>query len=146
MAEKRASYDAEFRAGAVRIVTETGKPAAQLTAIDPDWNCPWPLDWQRHYAVLRDLVDADGTLPDIQPGVLFEGDDLGKWLERQRQASNWAQLSTEQQKRLTGLGVQPAERPSPAPAKKSAGRSGESVGGLPTRPEQPRVFTSLCKR
>jgi transposase len=30
MAGKRASYDAEFRAGAVRIVTETGKPAAQV--------------------------------------------------------------------------------------------------------------------
>ena len=37
--------------------------AAQLTAIDPDWNCPWPLDWQRHYRVLADLVDADGVLP-----------------------------------------------------------------------------------
>jgi hypothetical protein len=96
--------------------------AKQLAAIDPDWNCPWPLDWQRHHAVLRDLAadEPDGTLPDIPPGVLFEGDDLGKWLERQRQASNWAQLSTEQQKRLTGLGVKPAQRPSPAPAKKSA--------------------------
>jgi hypothetical protein len=74
--------------------------AKQLTAIDPDWNCPWPLDWQRHYRVLSDLVDADGTLPDIHPGVLFEGDDLGRWLERQRQATNWAQLATEQQERL----------------------------------------------
>jgi hypothetical protein len=26
--------------------------AQQLAAIDPDWNCPWPLDWQRHYKVL----------------------------------------------------------------------------------------------
>lgn len=68
--------------------------AEQLTAIDEDWNCPWPLDWQRHHRVLADLVDADGVLPEIQPGVLFEGDDLGRW--RQRQASNWAQLSTEQ--------------------------------------------------
>jgi transposase len=30
MAERRVSYGAEFRAGAVRIVTETGKPAAQV--------------------------------------------------------------------------------------------------------------------
>jgi hypothetical protein len=43
--------------------------AAQLTAIDPDWDCPWPLDWQRHYRVLADLVDADGSLPAIAPGV-----------------------------------------------------------------------------
>ncbi|TJZ96026.1 DEAD/DEAH box helicase [Actinacidiphila oryziradicis] len=92
--------------------------ARQLTAIDPDWNCPWPLDWQRHFRVLADLVDADGTLPDIQPGVLFEGDDLGKWLERQ--TGNWAQLSTEQQERLAGLGVKPAERLAAAPPKKSA--------------------------
>lgn len=34
MAEKRQSYDAEFREGAVRIVTETGKTIAQVAA-DP---------------------------------------------------------------------------------------------------------------
>ncbi|MEU2867345.1 helicase associated domain-containing protein, partial [Streptomyces mirabilis] len=95
---------------------------AQLAAIDPDWNCPWPLDWQRHYRILADLTDTEpgGALPAIQPGVTFEGDDLGKWLARQREASTWAQLSTEQQQRLTGLGVQPLEAPSPAPAAKRA--------------------------
>ncbi|WP_442818839.1 hypothetical protein [Streptomyces sp. NBC_01320] len=51
--------------------------AAQLTAIDPDWNCPWPLDWQRHHRVLADLADADGQLPGITPGVLMDGDDIG---------------------------------------------------------------------
>jgi transposase len=30
MAGKRRKFDAEFRAGAVRIVTETGKPIAQV--------------------------------------------------------------------------------------------------------------------
>ncbi|MFE6758118.1 Helicase associated domain protein [Streptomyces sp. NPDC057684] len=98
--------------------------AAQLAAIDEDWNCPWPLDWQRHYAVLRDLVDADGALPEIQPGVLFEGDDLGRWLERQRQASTWAQLSDEQQRRLTALGIQSTERPAPG-MKTAAGEPGK---------------------
>lgn len=90
--------------------------AAQLAAIDPDWNCPWPLDWQRHYRVLADLVDADGVLPAIDPGVLFEGDDIGRWLTRQREASIWTQLSAEQQERLTALGVTPVERPALAPA------------------------------
>lgn len=31
---------------------------------------PWPLDWQRHCRVLADLVDADGSLPEIQLGLL----------------------------------------------------------------------------
>ena len=98
--------------------------AAQLTEIDPDWDCPWPLDWQRHHRVLTDLADteAGGILPDIQPGVLFEGDDLGRWLARMREASTWAQLSAEQQERLSQLGVTPAETPSPAPASTSATR------------------------
>ncbi|MFJ1831767.1 Helicase associated domain protein [Streptomyces sp. NPDC088178] len=98
------------------------KRAQQLAAIDPDWNCPWPLDWQRHYRVLADLVDADGSLPDIAPGVLMDGDDIGRWLTRQRETSTWAQLSTEQQERLSGLGVKPLEAPSPATAAKRAAK------------------------
>ncbi|GAB3006951.1 hypothetical protein GCM10023080_085880 [Streptomyces pseudoechinosporeus] len=94
--------------------------AKQLAAIDPDWNCPWPLDWQRHYRVLADLVDADGSLPEIQPGVLMDGDDIGRWLERQSQPGTWAQLSTEQQERLSKLGVKPVQAPSPTPAAKRA--------------------------
>ncbi|MGY4907003.1 Helicase associated domain protein [Streptomyces sp. 900116325] len=96
--------------------------AQQLATIDSDWNCPWPLDWQRHYAVLRDLAETEpgGNLPDIQPGVLFEGDDLGRWL--QRQARDWVQLAEAQRERLTALGVKPTERPSPAPAAKAAAK------------------------
>ncbi|MEU8727537.1 Helicase associated domain protein [Streptomyces antimycoticus] len=90
--------------------------AAQLTAIDPDWNCPWPLDWQRHYRVLANLVDADGSLPHIKPGVVFNGDDLGKWRWRQQEPGTWAQLLPEQRERLTALGIKGAEAPSPAPA------------------------------
>lgn len=96
--------------------------AKQLTAIDKDWNCPWPLDWQRHHRVLADLVDADRILPAIEPGVLFEGDDLGKWLARQKQPGTWAQLLPEQQERLTSLGVQPGQSASPTPAATSAAK------------------------
>ncbi|MFE2432151.1 Helicase associated domain protein [Streptomyces sp. NPDC059373] len=105
--------------------------AEQLALIDPDWSCPWPLDWQRHYAVLRDLVDADGTLPDIHPGVLFEGDDLGKWT--QRQARDWKTLSDAQRERLTGLGIKPAERPSAAPTGKDAATGPGKVSAAFTR-------------
>ncbi|GAA3918440.1 hypothetical protein GCM10022244_29600 [Streptomyces gulbargensis] len=48
--------------------------------------------------------------------MLMDGDDLGKWLERQKNPGTWAQLSAEQQERLTVLGVTPVERPAPAPA------------------------------
>jgi hypothetical protein len=98
--------------------------AAQLTAIDPDWNCPWPLNWQRHCRVLTELAvdESDGRLPDIAPGVLCEGDDLGTWLQRQRR--NWTELSQEQQQRLTALGVTPVRAPSPA-----AGAGGTAAKG-----------------
>lgn len=82
--------------------------AEQLAAIDPDWNCPWPLDWQRHYAVLRDLAETepDHSVAGIEPGVTFNGDDLGAFIARQTR--DWAQLSDEQQQRLTTLGIRPA--------------------------------------
>jgi superfamily II DNA or RNA helicase len=104
--------------------------AQQLAAIDPDWDCPWPLDWQRHYRVLADLAadEPAGVLPAIQPGVLFEGDDLGRWLQRQRRS--WAELSEEQQQRLTALGVTPAEPPTPTPSAKGGGKAAAFQRGL----------------
>ncbi|MFE5618288.1 Helicase associated domain protein [Streptomyces sp. NPDC056524] len=98
--------------------------AEQLAAVDPDWNCPWPVDWQRHCRVLADLVDADGVLPDIAPGVVFDGDDLGRWIRQQQKPSVWRLLSSEQQQRLTRLGIKPLEAPPAAPA---ATRSGKGL-------------------
>ncbi|MFJ3658786.1 Helicase associated domain protein [Streptomyces nigra] len=99
--------------------------AKQLTAIDPDWNCQWPLDWQRHYRVLADLAvdEPGGVLPDIAPGVLMDGDDIGRWLQQQRKPGTWEQLSPEQQERLSRLGVKPAQTPPPAPSAKSSGKA-----------------------
>jgi superfamily II DNA or RNA helicase len=96
--------------------------AAQLAAIDPDWNCPWPLNWQRHYRVLANLVDTDGHLPDIAPGVTFDGDDIGTWLHQQKQPATWAQLQPQQQERLSTLGIKPLQAPSPAPAARRAAK------------------------
>ncbi|WP_079159774.1 DEAD/DEAH box helicase [Streptomyces griseus] len=95
--------------------------AKQLAAVDPDWNCPWPLSWQRHYRVLADLVEADGVLPYIAPGVTFEGDDIGTWRWRQQEPGTWAQLMPEQRERLEALGVRGATLPvAIAPATTSA--------------------------
>ncbi|GGS82765.1 DEAD/DEAH box helicase [Streptomyces badius] len=104
------------KGGLGKDVDRAAERAQQLAAVDEDWDCPWPLDWQRHYRVLADLVDADSVLPVIEPGVLFEGDDIGRWLERQKNPGTWAQLLPEQQERLSKLGVRPAESASPAPA------------------------------
>ncbi|MEU8779888.1 Helicase associated domain protein [Streptomyces sp. NPDC048606] len=90
--------------------------AAQLTGIDEDWNCPWPLDWQRHYRILADLAEAGSILPHIAPGVVYDGDDIGRWLQQQKQPATWARLLPEQQERLTRVGVQPDQTPPPAPA------------------------------
>ncbi|MGW6513811.1 helicase associated domain-containing protein, partial [Streptomyces niveus] len=90
--------------------------AEQLAAVDPDWDCPWPLSWQRHYRVLADLVDADGVLPYIAPGVVYEGDDIGTWRWRQQEPGTWAQLLPEQRDRLEALGVRGAALPVAASA------------------------------
>ncbi|MGW5069736.1 helicase associated domain-containing protein, partial [Streptomyces cyaneofuscatus] len=95
--------------------------AEQLAAIDPDWNCPWSLNWQRHYRVLADLVDADGVLPYIAPGVVMDGDDIGAWRWKQQNAGVQAQLMPQQRERLAKLGIPIAELPSPAPARTPKG-------------------------
>ncbi|MFB8293899.1 helicase associated domain-containing protein [Streptomyces bacillaris] len=83
---------------------------------DPDWKCPWPLSWQRHFRVLADLVDAAGVLPYIAPGVTFEGDDIWTWRWRQQEPGTWAQLMPEQRERLEALGVRGAALPGAAAA------------------------------
>ncbi|MFD6760455.1 helicase associated domain-containing protein [Streptomyces roseolus] len=104
--------------------------AEQLTEIDRDRDCPWPLDWQRHHRALVRLTadEPDGKLPDTAPGVVHDGDDLGTWITRQRRA--WPDLSDEQRTRLTALGITP-----PATGHRLASRpgsgEGEAVGVLP---------------
>jgi len=116
--------------------------AAQLTAIDPDWNCPWPLHWQRHYAVLKDLVDADGPgiLTEIRPGVIVDGDDLGRWIQRQQR--DWNLLTETQRERLVDLGLKPTQQPTPAPTRKGAARSPQKASGKPSAALSGRPLTT----
>lgn len=76
------------------------KRAQQLAAIDPDWDCPWPLNWQRHYRVLADLVEADGHLPYIAGGVVYDG----VWVSNTK--SRRDKLTAEQLEALRKLGVE----------------------------------------
>ncbi|MFI6423372.1 helicase associated domain-containing protein [Streptomyces sp. NPDC050842] len=109
----------------------------------------WPLDWQRHYRVLADLVDADGHLPPIEPGVVFDGDDIGRWLQRQKKPATWKLLSTEQQERLTALGIQAPAPPPLRPRRRAARRKGAEQGaaGVPARPGSPHAVgrTGRCR-
>ncbi|WP_432030101.1 helicase associated domain-containing protein [Streptomyces sp. 1222.5] len=87
------------------------------------------MDWQRHHRNLADLAaDEPGGRPsDIAPGVLMDGDDLGRWLQRQKQPDTWKQLAREQQQRLTGLGVTPRRCLPPRPTQaqqRARGRPG----------------------
>ncbi|MDX3488163.1 DEAD/DEAH box helicase [Streptomyces sp. ID05-18] len=107
--------------------------AAQLASIDEDWNCPWSLNWQRHYRVLADLVDTDGTLPYIAPGVVMDGDDIGAWRWKQQNPGVQAQLTPEQRERLAKLGIPIAELPSPTPA---AARTPKSSSESPSRAQE----------
>ncbi|WP_331756517.1 Helicase associated domain protein [Streptomyces microflavus] len=107
--------------------------AQQLAAIDEDWNCPWPLNWQRHYRVLADLVDADGALPYIAPGVTFDGDDIGTWRWQQQKAGVQAQLLPEQRERLAQLGIKAAE---PVPAVPAPSRAARGSGKGPSKAQQ----------
>ncbi|MFD8288816.1 helicase associated domain-containing protein [Streptomyces lavendulae] len=114
--------------------------AALLTAINEDGDWPWPLDWQRHYRLLADLVDADGVLPHIAPGIVFDRDDSRKWLQQQKQPTAWARLLPEQQERLAAIGVQPEQAPSPAPAAKLRGEGAEQgTTGIPAGPDAARA-------
>ncbi|MEV5599437.1 Helicase associated domain protein [Streptomyces sp. NPDC052496] len=77
-----------------------------LEALDADWNPAWPIDWQRRYVLVRRLVQDDGATPsEIHPGVVVDGEDIGRWLKAQRQG--WEQLHDGQRERLTALGISP---------------------------------------
>lgn len=104
----------------------TPERAAQLAAIDPDWAPAWPVDWQRHYAAVRGLVDAGTGVGDIGPGTTVHGADVGRWLNRQR--SGWAKLSAGQRDRLAALGVEPES--AVMPAARASGRGAAWDRGL----------------
>ncbi|MEV0449757.1 Helicase associated domain protein [Streptomyces sp. NPDC050600] len=109
-----------------------GKPGweAALLAVDEDWNPPWPAEWQRHYAVVREMLAEETILAYVEPGVTVHGMDIGKWLARQRQPEVWAGLSGAQRGRLEAIGIVPHAPEPEAPARPSAARSGAFERGV----------------
>ncbi|MCH0561353.1 DEAD/DEAH box helicase [Streptomyces sp. MUM 16J] len=96
-----------------------GKPEwqAALEAVDEDWNPSWPAEWQRHYAVVREMLAEETILAYVEPGVTVHGMDIGKWLARQREPEVWAALSDGQRERLETIGVIPHAPELEAPVK-----------------------------
>ncbi|MFE1908468.1 helicase associated domain-containing protein [Streptomyces gardneri] len=98
-----------------------GKPEwrAALEAVDADWNPSWPAQWQRHYAVVREMLAEETILAYVEPGVTVHGMDIGKWLDKQRKPEVWAALSDGQRERLEAIGVVPHTPEMKEPAKPS---------------------------
>ncbi|MFE5947625.1 helicase associated domain-containing protein [Streptomyces sp. NPDC056480] len=90
-----------------------------LEAVDEDWNPSWPAEWQRHFAVVREMLAEETILAYVEPGVTVHGMDIGKWLDKQRKPEVWASLSGGQRKRLGAFGIVPHAPEPEAPAKPS---------------------------
>jgi hypothetical protein len=104
-----------------------------LQQVDPEW----PADRQRHYAAVRELLrDEDQT--DVLTGMTIHGQDVGRWLNKQRQHTTWTKLTTGQRERLEQLGITPlaphAEPETPAEPATAPVGAFERGGGRPPLP------------
>jgi len=83
-----------------------GQPASphlgQLAAIDPWWNPPWDLHWQRNYYRARDAIRA-GRGADTMGGLPVGKDALGIWIKRQ--CTLYDSLHPDQQHLLAAIGI-----------------------------------------
>jgi superfamily II DNA or RNA helicase len=87
----------------------------QLEDIDPSWCPAWPVEWQRAFHLVRLHLEAGGTLPTAPGDVVYQGEDLGRWVRTVRHG--WDNLTTVQQWLCEQvLGITPAgedEKPKP---------------------------------
>ncbi|MFF1594793.1 Helicase associated domain protein [Streptomyces sp. NPDC058286] len=103
---------------------------AALAAVDEDWNPPWPAPWQRHYAVVREMLAEETILAYIEPGVTVHGMDIGKWLAKQRKPEVWAALTHGQRERLQAVGITPHTTPALAQPDATEGPSTTPVSAF----------------
>ncbi|WP_404871084.1 helicase associated domain-containing protein (plasmid) [Kitasatospora griseola] len=95
-----------------RRTGDASPPARALSAIDPWWNPPWPLPWQRSYR----RAEALGG-----PQHLHTPPSVRKWVQVQR--SCWPVLHSQQQQLLARIGITAATAPGPQ-------RAGRNPPGL----------------
>ncbi|WP_345666399.1 helicase associated domain-containing protein [Streptomyces venetus] len=87
------------------------KRSLALDAIDPWWNPPWPLAWQRAYARVRRLVESDQQL-DASAGFPGIDAELARWLSQQHAAPE--NLHPDQRRLLAEIGVLAESEKAPA--------------------------------
>ncbi|MBA2811553.1 Helicase associated domain protein [Streptomyces sp. KM273126] len=73
-----------------------------LTVLDPWWNVPWSVQWQRSYYRARDHAAVDGP-PDAAAGFAGTAVLNGEWLYLQ--CTQYDALHLEQQRLLADIGV-----------------------------------------
>ncbi|MFD4231354.1 Helicase associated domain protein [Streptomyces sp. NPDC058545] len=81
----------------------TPERARALHDLDPHWNPPWPLTWQRAYHAARHHSEAGQSLDEVPRTYLTDdGLRLGEWLHTQR---NRRPANPGQQELLSHLGL-----------------------------------------
>ncbi|GAA0541125.1 hypothetical protein GCM10010390_48860 [Streptomyces mordarskii] len=116
------------RSKAHRAARPTERSRA-LDAIDPWWNPPWPLSWQRSFAQVRRLVQ-DGHALDAQRGLTGLEAELALWLSHQ--CAVYGSLQHDQQCLLAGIGITAEEAgkvPTTAEETKAASQAAARLGG-----------------
>lgn len=78
---------------------------ALLDQLDPWWDPPWRITWQRAYYHARAYRAAHGNTDIPRTHRTSDGVHLGEWLYSATQG--WDQLHPSQRELLTGLGVTP---------------------------------------
>ncbi|CAL9669984.1 hypothetical protein SUDANB145_07364 (plasmid) [Streptomyces sp. enrichment culture] len=116
------------RSKAHRAARPTDRSRA-LDAVDPWWNPPWPLKWQRSFAQLRRLVQ-DGHALDTQCGFPGLKAELALWLSHQ--CAVYGSLRRDQQCLLAGIGITAEEAgkvPMTAEEAEAASQAAARLGG-----------------
>ncbi|WNI20022.1 DEAD/DEAH box helicase [Actinacidiphila sp. ITFR-21] len=86
---------------------------AALAEIDPWWNPPWPISWQRLYYAARIYAEASIALDDLPPDFLDDNDEpIGEWVRTQSQTFHT--LHPEQARLVAELGITPFDPAEPA--------------------------------
>ncbi|WP_241678969.1 DEAD/DEAH box helicase [Streptomyces lasalocidi] len=103
-----------------------------LSEIDPYWNPPWSITWQRLYYAARAYADASIVLDDLPADFVTDDDEpLGAWVRAQ--STGYSRLHPDQLRLVRELGItliEPAEDGAPKPAGRAARQQRQLEQGL----------------